>query len=308
MKLSKLIGMTAFLAALTISAQQLTLPLWPHGAPEPPQTSAAEVNIATPQEIARAGYPMNRLTNVTMPTLTVFSPQGSTSGARAAALVFPGGGYARLAMDIEGDQTCQWLNSINMVCLLVKYRVPEKGYYPENPADLEDAQQAMRLARAHAAEWHIDPARIGVIGFSAGGNLAVLLSNHPDDAHVLSTPAGADVPLQDGKPIDARANFTIAGYPAYLAAQPSMRELLPQYAPNAFTPPTFIVVAEDDHTYGPNSLVYYRALMDATVPAELHVYSSGGHGFGTFPSSAKPEGYWTDVAATWLRNLHVIPN
>lgn len=294
--------------ALTASAQQITLPLWPHGTPEPPQTTAAETNLGKADGLAPGAPVPLRISNVTQPTITVTAPAGEHTRARAAALVFPGGGYIRLAMDIEGEQTCKWLNSIDMVCLLVKYRVPEKGYYPENSADLEDAQQAMRLARSHASEWHIDPARIGVIGFSAGGNLAVLLATHPDDSHVLATAAAPDVPTAQTHPVDARANFLIAGYPAYLAAKPEMRELLPQYTPNSYTPPTFIVVAEDDRTYGPNSLVLYRALLDARVPAELHAFPSGGHGFGTFPAAPSPEAHWTELATAWLRAQHILPD
>lgn len=287
-------------------AQTTVLPLWPHETPEPPQTTAAEANVATAQDIAKAGYPMLRISNVTRPTMSVFLPSGAAK-IRAAALVFPGGAYQRLAWDIEGEQTCKWLNSIDVACLLVKYRVPEKGVYPENPADLEDAQQSMRLARAHAAEWNIDPNRIGVVGYSAGGNLAVLLCTHPDDSHVLSTPAAADVPKSAGTPLDARANFAVVVYPAYLSVQPEMRELIPTYRPNQFTPPTFLTVAEDDHSYGPNSIVYYRALMDAKVPVELHAFASGGHGFGAYPAPPKPEAHWTDLATTWLRGLNVIP-
>lgn len=295
-----------FCCGTMVGISQMTVfPLWPHGTPEPPQTTAEEANVATAAEIAKAGYPMVRLSNVTKPILSIAIPTGGKT-PHAAALVFPGGGYQRLAWDIEGEQTCRWLNSIDMVCLLVKYRVPEKGFYPENPADLEDAQQAMRLARANASAWKIDPQRIGVVGFSAGGNLAVLLSTHPDDAHVLETPAAVDVPKQDGKPLDAQANFAVAVYPAYLVKQPEMKELIPTYAPNKFTPPTFLTVAEDDHTYGPNSIVYYRALWDAKIPAELHSFASGGHGFGAFPAAPKPEEHWTELATTWLRRIHIL--
>lgn len=305
-----MLAMTRYLAsalllgcALAASAQTpVTLPLWPHGTPEPPQTTAAEANVATAQDIARAGHAILRYSNVTVPTMTVYTaPPSSATGM--AALVFPGGGYQRLAWDIEGQDTCQWLNSIGVTCLIVKYRVPEAGYYPENPADLEDAQQAMRLARLHAAEWHINPAQIGVIGFSAGGNLTVLMSTHSDDAHVLSTPAAADVPMRNGAPIDARPAFAMPIYPAYLATPPEKRVLIPTYTPNALTPPTFIATAEDDRTYGQNSLVYYRALMDAHIPAELHMFPSGGHGFGTFPAATKPVAHWTDLATAWLRSL-----
>jgi acetyl esterase/lipase len=245
------------------------------------------------------------LTNVTAPTLAIYLP-AHPSSTHAAALVFPGGAYQRLAYTKEGLDTCHWLNSVGMACLLVKYRVPQPyndtGRYPADPADLEDAQQAMRLTRAHATEWHIDPARIGVVGFSAGGNLAVLLSTHPDDNHVASTPAASQVPSTT----DARANFAIVIYPAYLAAEPDQTTLIPTYTPNTFTPPTFLLQAEDDKTYGHNALVYYRALMDAHIPADLHLYATGGHGFGMDPIG-KPEEHWPDLAAAWLRRIGILP-
>ena len=298
----------AFLPALVLfcltplgSGQQAVIPLWPHARPEPAQTAEPEKDVTTDKDAFISGHRTARLTNVTRPTITLYAPP-PTRNTGAAALVFPGGGYVRLAWDGEGIDTCQWLNSIGVTCLLVKYRVPEKGYYPDNPADLEDAQQAMRVARAHAAAWHIDPQRIGVVGFSAGGNLAVLMSTHPDDAHVESTPAASDV----NPKIDARANFAIVVYPAYLAMQPEMTVLNTAYTPNKFTPPTFVLQAEDDRTYGPNSLVYYRALMDAKVPAELHLFATGGHGFGLHPVG-RPEEHWTQLATAWLRTIHILP-
>ena len=157
------------------AAQQTVLPLWPTATPEPAQTTEAEVDVTKPTDAFISGHRTARLTNVTKPTLSVYPPPAGRSNG-AAALVFPGGGYVRLAWDGEGLDTCRWLNSVGMTCLLVKYRVPETGYFPDNPADLEDAQQAMRLARQHAREWRLDPGKIGVVGFSAGGNLAVLLS------------------------------------------------------------------------------------------------------------------------------------
>jgi acetyl esterase/lipase len=286
-------------------AQQPILPLWPHGTPEPAQTSEAEADVTKPTDALYGGHRSARLTNVTVPTLTVYRPAHEGNGA--AALVFPGGGYVRLSWNGEGTDACQWLNSVGVTCLLVKYRVPEKGRYPDNPADLEDAQQAMRLARAHAAEWHLDANRIGVLGFSAGANLAVLMSTHPDDSHVESTPAATDVPMQGGAPIDARANFAIVVYPAYLAAQPDQTAIEPVYTPNAFTPPTFLLQAENDRGYGKNALVYYRALMDTNHPAQLHYYATGGHGFGVFPVNS-PEEHWTDLATVWLREIHAIPD
>jgi acetyl esterase/lipase len=281
-------------------AQQVVLPLWPHATPEPAQTTEAERDVTTDKDAFISGHRTARLTNVTRPTLSVYPPSGKNTGA--AALVFPGGGYVRLAWDGEGTDTCDWLNSLGMTCLLVKYRVPEKGRYPDNPADLEDAQQAMRIARAHASEWHIDPGHIGVVGFSAGANLAVLLSTHPDDQHVESTPAAQDADTK----VDARANFAIIAYPAYLATEPDHTALEPVYTPNRFTPPTFLIQAENDHNYIKNSLVYYQALTDASVPADMHLYSAGGHGFGIHPSGM-PEEHWTILAAIWLRSIGVLP-
>jgi acetyl esterase/lipase len=284
----------------TSSAQQI-IPLWPHGTPEPAQTTAPEQDVTKPTDGLISGHRTARITNVTIPTMTVYAPAGKATEPHAAALVFPGGGYTRLAWDGEGVDTCKWLTSIGLTCVLVKYRVPDMGHYPQNYGDLEDAQQAMRITRAHADEWHIDPAKIGVVGFSAGGNLAVLMSTHPDERHVQTTPASADA---DAK-IDPRANFAIVVYPAYLAVEPEKKELDPEYTPNRFTPPTFLIQAENDKSYGPNSLVYYRALMDAHVPAELHLYATGGHGFGMHPSGM-PEEHWSQTAAAWLRRIGML--
>jgi acetyl esterase/lipase len=290
------------LSAPGLFAQEKVIPLWPHTLPEPPQTTAAEVDVTKPTDALISGHRTARLTNVTKPTMSVYPPHGNEPNEHGAALVFPGGGYVRLAWDGEGLDTCKWLNSIGLTCLLVKYRVPEQGHYPDNYADLEDAQQAMRIARAHAAEWNIDPTHIGVVGFSAGGNLAALLSTHPDDDHVLSTPAASEV----DRKIDAHANFAIVVYPAYLGVEPSFKDLNPIYTPNKFTPPTFLLQAENDRSYGKNALVYYRGLMDAGVPAELHLYASGGHGFGMHPVGTPAE-HWTQTATAWLRSIGMVP-
>jgi acetyl esterase/lipase len=294
----------ALLLALSCStgalAQQTTIPLWPHSTPEPPQTTQPEADITTPTDTPISGRRTARLTNVTVPTLAVYPPHDHSNGT--AALVFPGGGFRILAWDGEGLDACHWLNSLGMTCLLVKYRVPEEGRYPDNFADLEDAQQAMRLARTHASDWHINASRIGVVGFSAGANLAVLLSTHPDDHHIESTSAAPDVDTH----MDARANFAILVYPAYLADSPHQLALDPLYTPNQFTPPTFLIQAENDKSFGTNALVYYRALMDANVPAELHYFAGGGHGFGMNPVGA-PEEHWPKLAADWLRSISVLP-
>jgi acetyl esterase/lipase len=300
--------LTAALAA-PLHAQQATVPLWPHATPEPAQTADPEKDVTTDKDPLISGHRSARITNVTKPMMYVYQPPPHIKNTGAAALVFPGGGYFRLAWDGEGTDTCQWLNSIGMTCLLVKYRVPEVAHYPTNYAPLEDAQQAMRLARAHAKEWHLDPKKIGVVGFSAGANLAALMSTHPDDNHVASTPAAPDADTK----IDARANFAIVVYPAYLIVPPATKDtpdpfpkLDPVYTPNEFTPPTFLIQAENDRGYGKNAPVYYQALAAANIPVELHMYATGGHGFGLHPID-RPEEHWTQLAAAWLRGIDIIP-
>jgi acetyl esterase/lipase len=295
------LGLASLVPASLAHAQQTVLPLWPHATPESAQTADPEADVTKPTDVLISGHRTARLTNVTVPTLSVYPSRDHSTGA--AALVFPGGGYVRLNWDGEGLDACKWLNSLGITCLLVKYRVPEQFLYPENPSDLEDAQQAMRLARAHAADWHIDPTHIGVMGFSAGANLAVLLSTHPDDHHVESTPAAPDVNTH----ISARADFAIIVYPAVLAMPPAHNDLNPVYTPNQFTPATFLIQAENDRSYGKNALVYYRALIDANIPAELHYFATGGHGFGMHPINA-PEQNWSRLAATWLRSINVLPS
>jgi acetyl esterase/lipase len=234
-----------------------------------------------------------RVTNVSKPNLTVYSPDPAKNNG-AAALVFPGGSYIRLAYNIEGTEVCDWLNSLGMTCVLVKYRVPEEGHYPENVEDLEDAQQAMRLTRAHASEWHVDPHRVGVIGFSAGAHLAAVLSTHPDFQ-------GKNVPAST---IDARPNFQMIIYPGWLSG--SDGKVNASLQPTSQIPPTFLLQAENDYTaHVENSLVYFQALKDAKVPAELHLFTQGGHGFGLRPTEL-PISRWPALAETWLHTIHIL--
>jgi len=288
------------LALLTTPAfaQHPTLPLWPNGSPEPTHLTGPEFDPTTDKDRIVSGKPAIRVTNVTHPTLTVYSPD-PTKDTHAAALVFPGGSYVRLSWSVEGTEVCDWLNSLGMTCILVKYRVPEDGHYPANVEDLEDAQQAMRLTRTHAADWHIDPARIGVIGFSAGAHLAVVLSTHPDFQ-------GANVPAFT---VDARPNFQMVIYPGWLtgaASQGAIGKVDPVLQPDAHVPPTFLVQAENDYTaHVENALVYFLALKDAKVPAELHLFTQGGHGFGMRPTDL-PISHWGALAETWLHTIHIL--
>lgn len=283
--------------------QSATIQLWPKNVPDPQPVSSPEHDES---KFLNVPGHNPRITDISNPTMLVYPPDRSVANSGAAILMFPGGAYRFLNMKNAGTVPCTWANSLGMTCFIVKYRVPVVGYYPEQHAPLDDAQQAMRIVRSQADKWHIDPKRIGIMGFSAGGNLVVLLNTHPDDDHVMRTSAANEVPRQDGKPVDARSDFTIACWPAFLPLMPDQTKLNPVYDPNSFTPPTFLIQAEDDRLAHNNAIVYYRALMDAKIPAEMHYYATGGHAFGMYPKRVSQAG-WADIAANWLRFNHIIP-
>jgi acetyl esterase/lipase len=287
---------TALLTAATLApAQQITLPLWPQGSPEKLDITGPERETTTPSDHLVAGRPVSRLTDVSQPTLAVYKAKAARTPA-TAVVVFPGGGYKILAYDLEGTEVCDWLNSTGVTCVLVKYHVPVDKHYPDSVVDLEDAQQAMRLTRMHAAEWQIDPQRIGVLGFSAGGHLATAISNHPDYQ-------------REGAPennMDARPNFAVIVYPGYLAdPEKNPVGLVPGMEPNAKTPPTFLVQAEDDPVHEENALFYYQALKLVKVPAELHLFAEGGHGYGLRPTDL-PVTHWPAYVEIWLHSIHML--
>jgi acetyl esterase/lipase len=274
----------------------LTLPLWPGVAPGEPANMPVEVDTTTAKDNLIAGRPLIRLGNVSKPTLTLYSPKGKNTGA--AVLVFPGGGYQILAIDLEGTEVCDWLNSRGITCVLVKYRVPNTGPYPKSAAALQDAQRAMGMVREHAAEWHIDPNRIGVLGFSAGAHLAAALSTHFDQRLYGSVDAADQ--------LSCRPDFAVIIYPGYLALENQNFAPNPDVQPTANTPPTFLVQAEDDPVHVENAVVYFMQLKKAKVPAELHVYAQGGHGYG-LRRTALPVTTWPETMEVWLHTIKVLP-
>lgn len=281
------------------------LPLWPGTPPDAVAMPGPEYVASTDvkKELV-GGKPYLYAGNITQPTLTVYAPQGKSNGA--AVLVIPGGGFQVLAMDLEGSEICDWLNSRGITCVLLKYRVPSLPYdwhcdcRTDNlvmPTEsLEDTQRAMGLIRHNAKAWNIDPHRVGVIGFSAGGYLVAAISTHYDKRLY--------------KPVDAadqescRPDFAIGIYPGHLATDEGT--LNPNVLVTAQTPPTFLLQAEDDHVDGIQSPVYYAALQKAGVPAELHVYMHGGHAFG-LRRTREPITAWPDLVDTWLKRLGVVP-
>lgn len=283
--------------------EHATLALWPHGLPAAPAgipawTPAAEPehDTTTAKDRPVAGRPVIRLGDVSEPTLTVYgAPKERNTGA--AVVVFPGGAYRILAIDLEGTEVCDWLNSIGVNCVLVKYRVPDSGPYPKSAAALQDAQRAMGMVREHAPAWGIDPKRIGVTGFSAGAYLAAAISTNYEKRLYPRVDAADDE--------SCRPDFQMVIYPGYLAIAEKNFEFNPGIPVTGQTPPAFLVQAEDDPVHVENVIEYFMQLKRAGVPTELHVYAKGGHGYGLRPTDL-PITHWPELAAKWLQTIGVI--
>jgi acetyl esterase/lipase len=278
-----------FMAALAAGASE-PMALWPNGAPGEKGDIGAERDMTKPSDNLVAGKAVARIGNVTVPTLTVYSP-APEKDTGAAVVVCPGGGYSILALDLEGTEVCQWLNSAGVTGVLLKYRVPARKGLERYAAPLQDAQRALGLVRYHAAEWHIDPKRIGILGFSAGGHLAAVASTRYDTRTYES--------VDQADQVSCRPDFTILIYPAYLVRQTGP-ELAPELNVTSNTPPAFLVQTEDDGVHVENCLYYYLALKNAHVPAEMHLFANGGHGYG-LRESGKAVTSWPKRAEEWMR-------
>lgn len=304
------------------------IPIWPGAIPDAtPVLGPETVEISGPNELI-GGHRSTGVRNVTRPTMTIFSPTGKNTGA--AVVVFPGGGYQMLAIDLEGTEVCDWLVPRGITCVLLKYRVPgnpalypKSGPYPESPMALEDAQRTMGLLRLHAVEYHIDPHKIGVLGFSAGGHLVAAISNHYD--HRIYPP------VDPADRQSCRPDFAVAIYPGHLsysatgydAHQSKNKSFLPppNNLPPALhdfvlrpdlhvtknTPPTFLLQNEDDNVDNVNdALTYYIALRNAGVPTEMHLYPHGGHAFG-LRRTKLPVTAWPQLVDTWMQSIGITP-
>jgi acetyl esterase/lipase len=277
-------------------------PIWPKEPPDAQPTAGPEEMKTVKDPLISGGKPWIQIDNVSQPTMTVYSPKAKNTGA--AVVVFPGGGYQVLAIDLQGTEICNWLTSKGITAVLLKYRVPTErvGPYRESPLALQDAQRAVGLVRFHAAEWHIDPHKIGVIGFSAGGHMVAAVSTHFEKR---SYPA---VDAADKE--SCRPDFAIALYPGHLSdsADDDNLALNPNVPVTSKTPSTFLLQAEDDPVDPvSNSLVYYIALKKAGVSVEMHLYAQGGHAFGLRPTNL-PIARWPQLVETWLRTLKMVPN
>ena len=293
-------------AAWQPTAGHTQIPIWPGVVPNARPYSGPETLKVDDKDLV-GGKPWLYINNVSRPTITVYSPKSNNTGA--AMVVFPGGGYQILAIDLEGTEVCDWLTSRGITCVLLKYRVPgesklpKSGAYPESPEALEDAQRAVGLVRFRAAEWHIDPHKIGVLGFSAGGHLVAAMSVHFDKRLYPAVDAA-----DKGS---CRPDFAVAIYPGHLWVhrESSSIDLNPDIRSRITkqTPPTFLLQNENDDVDGvEQSLAYYVGLERIGVPVEMHLYAQGGHAFGLRKTNL-PTTEWPLLVERWLKTISIVP-
>ncbi len=277
----KLFILIFFISGIGVSAQGLdTLHLWPGNVPgetepkAPPELSPDNTNH------------VSRIMKVTDPAIVVYpAPGGKNKGA--GVVVCPGGGYNILAVDLEGYEIATWLNTLGYTAFVLQYRVPRK-----EAGALQDVQRALRIVRSKASQWDIDTAKVGVLGFSAGGSLAARAETRYHEQTYT--------PVDKADSFSCRPSFGVLIYPAYLD-KGEKRSLTPELSVDSETPPTFLFATADDR-YSNSVLVMAGALRDAHVPVELHLMPEGGHGYGLRKGNAAAE-VWPQMAAAWMKDI-----
>ncbi|GAA4309014.1 alpha/beta hydrolase [Compostibacter hankyongensis] len=272
-----LFALILFCAMPAFAQNASVIHLWPGKVP-------GEKDAKHPAEIAPdSSRGVTRLTNVTNPTLTVYEPDaGHRNGA--GIIVCPGGGYSILAIDLEGDEVAKWLNTLGFTAFVLQYRVPQK-----QEGALQDVQRAIRIVRKNAAKWSLNPDKVGVLGFSAGGDLSARASTLYDQK---TYPA-----VDDADAVSCRPDFAVLIYPAYLDKGPE-HSITPGVKVNEHTPPMFLFSTADD-PHGLSALAMASALKQAKVPVEQHLYPKGGHGYGLRPGNPAAM-TWPTLAGDWL--------
>ena len=278
------------------------IPIWPGAVPNARPVMGTELSATVVDAKGNpklvGGRPWVYVDSVTQPTMTVYSPVGRNTGA--AVVVFPGGGYGVLAIDLEGTEACDWLTSRGITCVLLKYRVPcaKSGPYRNCLTALQDAQRTVGLVRSRAAQWRIDPHRIGVLGFSAGGHMVIALSTQFEKRLYPPVDAADDA--------SCRPDFAVALYPGHVVTRETHFVPNPNIRVTRRTPPIFLVQAEDDPVDPvENSLVYHALLRKAGVPVEMHLYAKGGHAYGLRQTDL-PVTEWPRLMEQWLMTIGMI--
>lgn len=259
--------------------------LWPGKAPGETKDLGPE-KLTEPK---KGQADVKRLGNVSEPTLTVYAPPKEKANG-TAVLVAPGGGYSILAIEHEGTDVCKWLNDLGVTAVLLKYRVPKReAQTPDNLAMVQDAQRAISMVRGMSKDLGVDPNRVGMLGFSAGGHLTVCTALAPKRLYEK---------VDAADDLGHLPNFCVLVYPAYLTDKGGA--LKPEFVVTKDSPPMFFAHSSDDPVTSEGSAALYLALTKAKVPAELHLYATGGHGYG-MRKSANTSSTWPDRASDWLR-------
>lgn len=285
-------------------AQAKVIPLWTNAIPDEIKNTEYQENKVYKDTILQS------VSNVSVPTITVYKPKNANG---TAILIFPGGGYDHLSMLKEGQKVALWFNSLEITVFVLKYRLPnDKIMKDKSIGPLQDAQEAMRFIRRSATFWNINPNKIGVIGFSAGGHLAASLSTHyAENTYPKSDTASArpDFSLLIYPVISMKNEIAHKGSRKYLLGENPTEEAIQKFSNelsvNKETPPTFLVHAADDKSVPvENSIVYFLALKKNNVPAEMHVYEKGGHGFGLGVQGTSAN--WPEDCIRWLKSCHYL--
>lgn len=283
-RMPRLLTLLLALTGALTAAEPLEVKLWPEGAPgtmAPPAPATAEFIRK------RAGK--NTLSPVQDPAIVVHFPAKPNG---TSVVVAPGGAYAFLSAVHEGTQVCEWLNSIGVTGILLKYRTPTRDEAAPHAKPVQDAAQAIRLVRARAAEWQLDPARVGLIGFSAGGNLL---------AHLACDRPAGEPAVADGRP-----NFGIMIYGGGFLAPGEPLRLKPDFQVPADAPPMFLACAHDDGLNPAAAALLYLEYKKRNLPAELHLFTQGGHGFG-MRANGQPIHAWPARCADWMAAMGWLP-
>jgi acetyl esterase/lipase len=284
------LGLTAMAADGPLTS---TLDVWPGAVP------GETTPIGDEQVKKKAGTEaITSITNVSKPTLTISRPPADKNTG-VAVVVMPGGGYSNLAWEHEGTMVSEWLNSIGVTSVILKYRVPRRPDSPKGQPPVQalmDAQRAISLVRTHASDWGIDAKKIGVLGFSAGGHLAAWSSTNSDKRSYET--------IDDTEKASCRPDFTVLIYPGGIT-KGGNDQLAPEIHVSKDSQPTFLAVAGDDNGPAYGSAAYYLALKRAGVPAELHIYASGGHGFG-MRTGNRPANTWPKRCEEWMREQGIL--
>lgn len=302
MKPSSLFGfaLTLFLIArstICFASEPIVIDLWPDDPPGKSVSLPPEADLTKPEDRLIAGRRIIKLGNVANPQIAIYRPAAAIDTG-VSVLICPGGGHHILAYDLEGTEVAQWLNQIGVTGIVLKYRVPFRNKDQRWKAAVQDAQRAMSLIRHHASKWSLDVNRMGICGFSAGGQTAALTSTFLENRQYQ--------PIDEIDTSSSRPNFGMLIYSGGLV--PKGRVELEDFVKvSSESPPMFLVHAFDDHASVHNSLSFATALKEADVSTELHVFPTGGHGYGLRPTS-EPVTRWPVLARAWMERMEFIPS